>query len=34
MLVKNPLPALVRLIVLKVATDLRVHYGERGVRER
>lgn len=30
MLLKNPLPALVLLIVLKVATDLRAHYGERG----
>jgi hypothetical protein len=34
MLLKNPLPALVLLIVLKVAADLRAHYGERGVKER
>jgi hypothetical protein len=34
MLLKNPLPALVLLIVLKVAADLRAHYNERGVRER
>jgi len=34
MLLKNPLPALVLLIVLKVAADLRAHYGERGVRKR
>ena len=31
MLLNNPLPALVLLIVLKVAADLRAHYGERGV---
>ena len=30
MLLNNPLPALVLLIVLKVAADLRAHYGERG----
>lgn len=29
MLLKDPLPALVLLIVLKVAADLRAHYGER-----
>jgi hypothetical protein len=34
MLAKNPLPALVRLIVLKVAADLRAHYGECGVRKQ
>ena len=34
MLVKNPLPALVLLIVLKVAADLRAHYGERGARKQ
>jgi hypothetical protein len=32
MLLKNPLPALVLLIVLKVAADLRAHYGERGAK--
>jgi hypothetical protein len=31
MWLKNPLPALVLLIVLKVAADLRAHYGERGL---
>ena len=30
MLLNNPLPALVLLIVLKVVADLRAHYGERG----
>jgi hypothetical protein len=30
MWLKNPLPALVLLIVLKVAADLRAHYGEHG----
>jgi len=34
MLLKNPLPALVLLIVLKVAADLRAHYGERGARKQ
>lgn len=34
MLLKNPLPALVLLIVLKVAADLRAHYGERGARKK
>jgi len=34
MLLNNPLPALVLLIVLKVAADLRAHYGERGVRKK
>lgn len=34
LLLKNPLPALVLLIVLKVAADLRAHYGERGVRKQ
>ena len=34
MLLNNPLPALVLLIVLKVAADLRAHYGERGVKKR
>ncbi len=29
MLLKNPMPALVLLIVFKVAADLRAHYGER-----
>jgi len=33
MLLKNPLPALVLLIVLKVAADLRAHYGERGAKK-
>ena len=32
MLLENPLPALVLLIVLKVAADLRAHYGERRVK--
>jgi hypothetical protein len=31
MWLKNPLPALVLLIVLKVAADLRAHFGERGL---
>ena len=34
MLLNNPLPALVLLIVLKVAADLRAHYGERGARKQ
>jgi len=34
MWLKNPLPALVLLIVLKVAADLRAHYGERGARKQ
>ena len=34
MLLNNPLPALVLLIVLKVAADLRAHYGERGVKKQ
>jgi len=34
MLLKNPLPALVLLIVLKVVADLRAHYGERGARKQ
>jgi hypothetical protein len=32
MWLKNPLPALVLLVVLKMAADLRAHYGERGAR--
>jgi hypothetical protein len=32
LLLKNPVPALVVLIVLKVVADLRSHHGERGVR--
>jgi len=34
MWLNNPLPALVLLIVLKVAADLRAHYGERGVKRK
>ncbi len=34
MLLKNPLPALVLLIVLKVAADLRAHRGERRTRTK
>ena len=34
MLLNNPLPALVLLIALKVAADLRAHYRERGPRRQ
>jgi hypothetical protein len=34
MLLQNPVPALVLLIVLKVAADLRAHFAERNLKKR
>jgi len=34
MALNNPLPALALLIVLRVATDLHAHRGERGTRTK